>query len=178
MLKNRSDKSRHFSLLALEELEKISSKYPTLPKFETLNEEQISWLNERMRLFFENVNATKNSKFPFLHQCKEVRNIIAHSTSSISKNKQTDTWQKFFNFLPVAKIEIEQFINSSSSERKKKRKFEKFGSSDFGNELDRKKLTQAIADEMDASLKEEEKLPFQENQSSQEAEKFLQPENR
>lgn len=171
------NKSYHFLHLALEELEKISSKYPTLPKFETLNEEQISWLNERMRLFSENVNATKNSNFSFLHQCKEVRNIIAHSTSSISKNKQTDTWQKFFNFLPTAKAEIEQIINSSSSERKKKRKFEKFGSSDFGNELERKKLTQAIADEMDTSLKEEEKLPFQENQSSQEAEKFLQPEN-
>lgn len=177
MSKKRSDKSCHFSHLALAELEKISSRYPTLPKIETLTEEQISWLNERMRCFFESINATKNSNFSFLYQSKEVRNTIAHSTSSISKNKLTDTWLKFFNFLPVAKAEIEQFIKSSSSERKKKRKFEKFGSSDFGNELDRKKLTQAIADEMDTSLKEDEKLPFQENQSSQEAEKFLQPEN-
>lgn len=177
MQRSRSNSTQHFSHLALAELEKISSKCPTLPKIETLTEEQISWLNERMRLFSENVTATKNSKFSFLHQCKEVRNIIAHSTSSISIKKLTDTWQKFFKFLPTAKIEIEQFINSNSSERKKRRKFEKFGSSDFGNELERKKLTQAIADEMEPSLKEEEKLPFLENQSSQEAEKFLQPEN-
>ena len=71
-------------------------------------------------------------------------------------------------------------INNSKRgyfKRKEIRKFEKFGSTEFGNELERKHLTQSIADECDTSLKDDEKLEFSELQSHQEAKKFLQPEN-
>ncbi|MBO7126635.1 VWA domain-containing protein [bacterium] len=63
------------------------------------------------------------------------------------------------------------------SQNKEIRKFEKFGSTEFGNELERKHLAQSIADECDTYLKDDEKIEFSDLQSHQETKKFLQPEN-
>ncbi len=172
-----SDKSRRFSLLALDELEKIMQKYPSMPKINSLGEEQISWLNERIRTFHESVVKTNCKRFSFLDESKVVRNAIAHSTAEVSKAEIEENWQKFFGFADKAKIELEANIKRSDSNRKEIRKFEKFGSSKFGNELERKQLSQALADEMDSSLKDSEKLDFAETQSSKEVQKFLKAEN-
>ncbi len=172
-----SDKSRRFSLLALDELEKIMQKYPSMPKINSLGEEQISWLNERIRTFHESVVKTNCKHFSFLDESKVVRNAIAHSTAEVSKAEIEENWQKFFDFADKAKIELEANIKRSDSNRKEIRKFEKFGSSKFGNELERKQLSQALADEMDSSLKDSEKLDFAETQSSKEVQKFLKAEN-
>ena len=171
-----SDKSRHFSLLALNELEKVAQKYASVPKIKTLSEEQISWLNERILKFNESVVKTNYKRFSFLDESKAVRNAIAHSTAELSKDEIEANWQKFFGFADKAKAELEANIKRSYSDRKEIRKFEKFGSSKFGNELERKHLTQALADEMDLSLPSDEKLNFAENQAAAEAKKFFQTE--
>lgn len=172
-----SDKSRHFSLLALNELGKITQKYASVPKIETLTEEQISWLNERMRSFHESVVKINYNRFTFLSQSKYVRNLLAHSTGADSSEKIAGAWQSFFNFSGHAKAELEANIKRSYSDRKEIRKFEKFGSSKFGDELERKQLSQALADKLDSSLEDSEKLDFAETQSSKEVQKFLEPEN-
>lgn len=174
---NIFDKSRRFSLLALDELEKIMQKYPSIPKINSLSEEQISWLNERIRSFHESVVKTNYKRFMFLSQSKYVRNLLAHSTGADSSEKIAGAWQFFFNFSGQAKSELEANIKRSDSERKEIRKFEKFGSSKFGNELERKQLSQALTDKMDSSLADSEKLDFAETQSSKEVQKFLEPEN-
>ena len=172
-----SDKSRHFSLLALNELEKIIQKYASMPEIKTLSEEQISWLNERIRSFHESVAKTNYRRFSFLNESRAVRNAIAHSTAELSEDEIEANWQKFFDFADKAKSELEANIKRSDSERKEIRKFEKFGSSKFGNELERKQLSQALADKLDSSLADSEKLDFAETQSSKEVQKFLEPEN-
>ncbi|MBO7135008.1 MAG: hypothetical protein J6V73_00100, partial [Spirochaetaceae bacterium] len=149
---NIFDKSRRFSLLALDELEKIAQRYPSVPEIKTLSEEQISWLNERIRSFHESVAKINYRRFSFLNESKVVRNAIAHSTAELSKDEIEANWQKFFGFADKAKAELEANIKRSYSDRKEIRKFEKFGSSKFGNELERKQLSQALADKMDSSL--------------------------
>ncbi len=171
-----SDKSRHFSLLALNELEKVAQKYASVPKIKTLSEEQISWLNERIRSFHESVVKINYKRFSFLSESKAVRNAIAHSTAELSKAEIEVNWQKFFDFAGKAKSELQKNVEKSYSDRKEIRKFEKFGSSKFGNELERKQLSQALADEMDLSLPSDEKLNFAENQAAAEAKKFFQTE--
>ena len=171
-----SDKSRHFSLLALNELEKIAQKYASMPEIKTLSEEEISWLNERIRSFHESVVKTNYKRFSFLNESKAVRNAIAHSTAELSKDEIEANWQKFFDFAGKAKSELQKNVEKSYSDRKEIRKFEKFGSSKFGNELERKQLSQALADEMDSSLADSEKLDFAENQASAEAKKFFETE--
>ena len=164
---NISDKSRRFSLLALDELEKIIQKYPSIPKINSFSEEKISWLNEHIRTFQESIVKTNFKQF----------SLFAHSTAELSKAEIEANWQKYFDFADKAKIELEANIKRSDSERKEIRKFEKFGSSKFGNELERKQLSQALADEMDLSLADSEKLNFAETQSSKEVQKFLEAEN-
>ena len=173
---NIFDKSRRFSLLALDELEKIAQRYPSVPEIKTLSEEQISWLNERIRSFHESVVKTNYKRFMFLSQSKYVRNLLAHSTGADSSEKIAGAWQSFFNFSGQAKSELEANIKRSDSERKEISKFEKFGSSKFGNELERKQLSQALADKMDSSLAANEKLDFAETQASAEAKKFFETE--
>lgn len=172
-----SEKSRHYSLLALGELEKIKQKYPTVPRIKSLGEEQISWLNERIRSFHESIEDINYKGFSFLHESKNVRNSIAHSTADFPAEEIESNWQKFFSFSDKSKSELQKNVEKSYSERKEIRKFEKFGSSKFGNELERKRLTQALADKMDLSLADNEKLDFSETQSSIEIQKFFETEN-
>lgn len=90
-----------------------------------------------------------------------------------------------FSLLALGKLEKndrmrsfhESVVKKSYSENKKIRKFEKFGSSKFGDEIERKALTQSLADALDATLPDSEKLPFASNSQSTELSKFLQTQN-
>ena len=90
-----------------------------------------------------------------------------------------------FSLLALGKLEKndrmrsfhESVVKKSYSENKKIRKFEKFGSSKFGDEIERKALTQSLADALDATLPDSEKLPFASNSQSTEVSKFLQTQN-
>lgn len=90
-----------------------------------------------------------------------------------------------FSLLALGKLEKndrmrsfhESVVKKSYSENKKIRKFEKFGSSKFGDEIERKSLTQSLADALDATLPDSEKLPFASNSQSTEVSKFLQTQN-
>lgn len=90
-----------------------------------------------------------------------------------------------FSLLALGKLEKndrmrsfhEGVVKKSYSENKKIRKFEKFGSSKFGDEIERKALTQSLADALDATLPDSEKLPFASNSQSTEVSKFLQTQN-
>ena len=172
-----SDKSRRYSLFALDELKKIKAKYPSAPKINSLDDEKISWLNERIRTFHESVVKTNYKRFSFLNESRVVRNAIAHSTAELSKDDLESIWKKFFSFSNNAEAELQLNVEKSYSENKQIRKFEKFGSPKFGDEIERKRLAQSIFDSMDSSTLHEEKLPFSENLSASEAEKFLHTEN-
>lgn len=177
MAKSISEKSLRFSILALEEIEKIFKEHSSVPNIENLAEKDISWLNERIRNFYEDIKAINYKGFSFLKESKDVRNLLAHLKTDTPKDEVMRQWQFFFSFADKAKSELEQNVRRSYSERKEIRKIEKFGPAEFGNELERKHLTQSIADECDTSLKDDEKIEFSELQSHQEAKKFLQPEN-
>lgn len=90
-----------------------------------------------------------------------------------------------FSLLALGKLEKndrmrsfhESVVKKNYSENKKIRKFEKFGSSKFGDEIERKALTQSLADALDATLPDSEKLPFASNSQSTEVSKFLQTQN-
>lgn len=90
-----------------------------------------------------------------------------------------------FSLLALGKLEKndrmrsfhESVVKKSYSENKKIRKFEKFGSSKFGDEIERKALTQSLADALDATLPDSEKLPFASNSQGTEVSKFLQAQN-
>lgn len=90
-----------------------------------------------------------------------------------------------FSLLALGKLEKndrmrsfhESVVKKSYSENKKIRKFEKFGSSKFGDEIERKALTQSLADALDATLPDSEKLSFASNPQSTEVSKFLQTQN-
>ncbi len=172
-----SDKSRRFSLLALDELEKIKQKYSSVPKIKSLTEEQISWLNERIRSFHESVVKTNYRRYSFLGGSKTVRNAIAHSTAELSAQEIESTWQKFFSFADIAKVELQKNLQKSYSENKKIRKFEKFGSPKFGDDIERKALTQSLADALDTTLPDSEKMPFASTSPATEVSKFLQTKN-
>ena len=177
MANHISDKSRRFSLLALDELSKIQKQYLSAPEVKSLNEEKISWLNERMRSFHESVVKTNYKKFSFLQESKAVRNTIAHSTGELSKEELEATWHKFFAFSNKAKFELQNNISKSYSENKEIRQFEKFGSQKLGDQLERMALTQSLADAMDSSVTKAEKYQFAATPSGSQVEKFLQTEN-
>lgn len=83
-----SDKSRRFSLLALQELERISGRHPVLPDPAALGEDQAAWLSERMRSFHESVVQTGWRRFSFLPESKAVRNSLAHSTADCTQEER------------------------------------------------------------------------------------------
>lgn len=177
MAKGISDKSRHYTLVALEDLKEILEEHPKLPQISEMSRKDIRSLKDQVRSFFESVKKIAYKGFSFLKDCKDVRNFVAHTTGDIKDEDVFEYFKTFFSFADKAKLELEQNVQRSYSERKEIRKIEKFGPAEFGNELERKHLTQSIADECDTSLKDEEKIEFSELQSHQEAKKFLQPEN-
>ena len=178
MAKGISEKSQHYSLLALNELNKITTKYSSVPDVKNLKEEEISWINDHIRSFHESVVNINYKNFSFLPKSKEIRNKLAHSTSEITNQEISDAWKTFYNFSPAAKKELENNINKSYSDNKTIRKFEKFASSQFGNEIQRKLITQSLAEQMDLSVPEKDKLLYLETQVAQEANKFIQPQNK
>ena len=177
MMKQISDKSLHFSHVALKDLEEILNEKPNLPQISKMSQKDIRSLKDQMRGFFEDVKKIGYKNFSFLADCKDVRDFLAHTTGDISNEEIFENFKTFFSFADKAKSELEANIRRAYSQNKEIRKFEKFGPAEFGNELERKHLTQSIADECDTSLKEDEKLEFSELQSHQEAKKFLQPED-
>ena len=100
------------------------------------------------------------------------------------KNHITDKSRRL-SLLALGKLEKndrmrsfhESLVKKSYSENKKIRKFEKFGSSKFGDEIERKSLTQSLADALDGTLSDSEKLPFASSSQAKEASKFLQTQN-
>ena len=177
MMKQISDKSLHFSHVALKDLEEILNENPNLPQISEMSQKDIRSLKDQMRGFFEDVKKIGYKNFSFLADCKGVRDFLAHTTGDISNEKIFENFKTFFSFADKAKSELEANIRRAYSQNKEIRKFEKFGSSNFGNEIERKALTQSLADAFDNSIKDSEKLPFSQNQAAQEAEKFLQTEN-
>jgi len=177
MAKGISDKSLHYTFVALEELKEILGENPKLPQISEMSRKDIRSLKDQVRSFFESVKNIGYKGFSFLKDCKDVRNFVAHTTGDVKDEDIFEYFKTFFSFADKAKAELEQNVQRSYSKRKEIRKIEKFGSTEFGNELERKHLTQSIADEFDTSLKDDEKIEFSELQSHQEAKKFLQPEN-
>ena len=177
MAKGISDKSRHYTFVALEELKEILDENPTFPQINEMSRKDIRSLKDQVRSFFESVKNIGYKGFSFLKDCRDVRNFVAHTTGDVKDEDIFEYFKTFFRFADKAKAELEQNVQRSYSERKEIRKIEKFGSTKFGNELERKHLAQSIADECDTSLKDDEKIEFSELQSHQEAKKFLQPEN-
>ena len=100
------------------------------------------------------------------------------------KNHITDKSRRL-SLLALGKLEKndrmrsfhESLVKKSFSENKKIRKFEKFSSSKFGDEIARKSLTQSLADALDGTLSDSEKLPFASSSQAKEASKFLQIQN-
>lgn len=170
-----SDKSRHFSFLALQELERISGTHPGCPDPAAVGEEQAAWLNERMRSFHESVVRTGYRRFSFLHHSKEVRNSLAHSTSDCTKEELSALWSRFYGFMARARHELEANIDKSHGQDKEVRQFEKFGSPLCGSGMERKALAQSLQDALDTSLPEEQKLPFRDSAAACELQKFLEP---
>ncbi|MBO4699032.1 VWA domain-containing protein [bacterium] len=177
MAKSISEKSQHYTFVALNDLKEILEENPKLPQMSEMSRKDIRSLKDQVRSFFESVKKIGYKGFSFLKDCKDVRNFVAHTTGDVKDEDIFEYFKTFFNFADKAKSELEQNVRRSYSERKEIRKIEKFGSTKFGSELERKHLTQSIADECDTSLKDDEKLEFSELQSHQEAKKFLQPEN-
>jgi len=177
MAKGISDNSLHYTFVALEELKEILGENPKLPQISEMSRKDIRSLKDQVRSFFESVKNIGYKGFSFLKDCKDVRNFVAHTTGDVKDEDIFEYFKTFFSFADKAKAELEQNVQRSYSKRKEIRKIEKFGSTEFGNELERKHLTQSIADEFDTSLKDDEKIEFSELQSHQEAKKFLQPEN-
>ena len=177
MAKGISDKSRHYTFVALEELKEILDENPTFPQINEMSRKDIRSLKDQVRSFFESVKNIGYKGFSFLKDCRDVRNFVAHTTGDVKDEDIFEYFKTFFRFADKAKAELEQNVQRSYSEWKEIRKIEKFGSTKFGNELERKHLAQSIADECDTSLKDDEKTEFSELQSHQEAKKFLQPEN-
>ena len=177
MMKQISDKSLHFSHVALKDLEEILNEKPNLPQISKMSQKDIRSLKDQMRGFFEDVKKIGYKNFSFLADCKDVRDFLAHTTGDISNEEIFENFKTFFSFADKAKSELEANIRRAYSQNKEIRKFEKFGSSNFGNEIERKALTQSLADAFDNSIEDSEKLPFSKNQAAQEAEKFLRTEN-
>ena len=177
MAKGISDKSRHYTFVALEELKEILGENPKLPQINEMSRKDIRSLKDQVRSFFESVKNIGYKGFSFLEDCKDVRNFVAHTTGDVKDEDIFEYFKIFFSFADKAKAELEQNVQRSYSERKEIRKIEKFGSSNFGNEIERKALTQSLADAFDNSIEDSEKLLFSQNQAAQEAKKFLQAEN-
>lgn len=177
MANHISENSLKNSLNALDELKKISQKYSDAPKINCLEEEQISWLNERIMRFHESVKNTNYKKFSFFNKSKEIRNSIAHSTAELSSKEIEANWQGFYSFIDIAKMELQKNVERSYSEQEDIREFEKSGSNIFGDEIERKRLTQALNDKMNPFLEETDKLDFSDNQTSKEVQKFLNVQN-
>lgn len=168
-----SDKSRRFSLLALQELEKVGKKYPRVPVPEKMAEKEISWLNERLRSFYESVKQTKYKGFSFLPVCKKVRDNLAHSTPDKSLDMIFQDWKAFYGIMSQAQAELEQNIGKIYSQSKVIRSFEKNAATEWGAQLERKALVQSLQDAFDPSLSPEEKLSFSKVPVMQEVQKFL-----
>ena len=142
MAKGISDKSRHYTFVALEELKEILGENPKLPQINEMSRKDIRSLKDQVRSFFESVKNIGYKGFSFLEDCKDVRNFVAHTTGDVKDEDIFEYFKIFFSFADKAKAELEQNVQRSYSERKEIRKIEKFGSSNFGNEIERKALTQ------------------------------------
>ena len=168
-----SDKSRRFSFLALQELEKVGTRYPRVPVPEKMKEEEIAWLNERLRSFYESVKQTRYKRFSFLPVCKRVRDSLAHSTPDKSLDSISQDWKDFYGIMSQAQAELEQNIGKIYSQSKVIRNFEKNAAPQWGKELERKALIQSLQDAFDSSLPPEEKISFSKAPVAQEVQKFL-----
>lgn len=170
-----SDKSRRFSLLALQELERISGRHPVLPDPAAVGEEQAAWLSERMRSFHESVVQTGWRRFSFLPESKAVRNSLAHSTADCTQEERAALWSRFYGLMDRARQELEANVARYHAQDKVVRQFEKFGSSQCGSELERKALSQSLQDALDPSLPAHQKFSFPDSASAREVQKFLEP---
>lgn len=170
-------RARHNSEIALKQINDITAKYSTCPDSISMTEEEISWLNEKIRILGECVKQTNYRKFNFYEDFRHVRNELAHIKEMPNPAQTYELWQKIFNWLDVAKNELIANIKRTSSPNKTARRYEKFSSSKEEDDLDRKQLVDAIDDSLNPNLSVIEKVSYPDVMIAKQTKKIFEPEN-
>lgn len=141
-----SDRSREYSLEALQRLEEIQGKYKTCPVSENLSEEDNALLLRKIIQLGNAVAATKYKKFSFYEDAvKNARNLDAHSVKD-DVTVINGIYRNVFGWLTEAQVELKRNIEKSYSRNKDIRQFEKFGTA-FDSEEKRKAFADSIQSE-------------------------------
>ena len=174
-MKNISEKSRKSTENALDILTNIMNRFSDSPNISELDETEVAWLELNIQRLGECVNQIHFKKgFSQFNNLVKARNNIAHSQKNVytfeENNKSLKT---IFDYFPQLQNELKHNLSRAYSQNKILRQFEKFGTKEAGNEFQRLQLVDALDDKCNPSIKEDDAVPFPENNFSKEAEKIF-----
>jgi len=169
------DRSRQNSEIALNRINDILTKYSSCPDSKNMKEEEISWLNEKIRNLGECIKQTNYKKFIFYEDFRNIRNELAHSRDLSNSEEINNIWEKSFNWFDKAQIELKENIKRISSPNKIARRYEKFSSSKNEDEFVRKNIIDAITDNLNSDIEEKDKIPYPKGNIAKQAEQIFKP---
>lgn len=169
------DEIRTSSQKAFSAIKQIDEKYSKgISDITSITEEARAWFLLRIQRFRECCTKIVFSQKPnWWEAMRLVRNKIAHQTEDLSDAEFSSVVSTLFANLAKIKSDLKENIKRLSSGSKKKRKFEKFASPEFGNEFEKKQLVDAVADFFNPSEPEDLKIDFPENKFSKITEEIL-----
>ena len=163
-----TDKSRRFALQAMQDMSLMRQQYAALSSGKKLGREGLAQLASGKLRLQEAVARTGS---------KAAMTMLDDGKLNPLKSMQDAYWRQYFASMATAETELKADVLKSYSDNKEIRQFEKFGSSQIGDELERKAIVQSLADGLDNSLPASERLPFASGQAAQEASLFLKTES-
>lgn len=133
--------------------------------------EKSSSLNTKIIQFYECIKNEKS--FVWRNEIKDLRNEIAHQKEDFTEEKFIDLCKKISSKINIIEKDLNDKIDSYFQPSKSKRKFEKFAPSDFGTEMDKKQLIDALEDSFLSMKPKDLQIEFPQNKFSQIAKNIM-----
>lgn len=174
-MRKNNGKSRRYCRKALDRIHEIEKKYPQGISDITKIEESRAWIENKIRQLRECVKPVwfDKGKPQWWERLRLSRNKAAHQTEDLSDEEFSKICSDFFQNMPQIKTDLKNNIKKIKQPSKEKRKFENFVSPDFGSDLDRKQLVDAMEDAINPVEPKELHIAFPKNNFSNTAEKVL-----
>lgn len=174
-MRKQDKKSRIHSQKALSVIEEIQGKYPNkISDIKIMNDEARAWIQLKIQQFRECCKKMLFSQKPVWWESMRItRNKTAHQTENLSNEVFLSITSTLFSNISRIESDLKENINRYRQTSKKKRKFENFTSPEFGSEIEKKKIVDALEDSFNSIEPDDLKIEFPKNKYSKIAEKTV-----
>lgn len=146
----------------IKRIDALAEKFLDIQKENTIKDDDITLIKMHFIDIVEGIKKINNQRTDELREAIMLRNRFAHGLSNEDFERNLSKIEEVFERIKLYKGVLQKRSNENSPNIAKRR-FEKFGPEKFGNEEERMKMVDALADAFNNQIPIQEKTEFSQN---------------